>query len=309
MIYYNGQIISPEKFRVPSYTISPFSAQHLGLLKELSCAVDTDFQILDKKFNTHEFKLSGKDAIATALSFYNLKTEDEVYIITTTGNKYVSSCVTNVISKYCQWSRELTEKTKLIFVIHEFGLIYPNMESLLDLNIPIIEDLAMSLFSTNDSSRIGKYGDFTIYSLPKFFPVQFGGVLQYNNDLYKKDVLNDEEQPFQIYLKKTISFFLKHEEENRYKRRINYSYYVKKFKELGIQTRFDYNDNETPSVFMFSSETIELCELKFFMQNNGVECSKFYGENAFFLPVHQNLNQYDLDYIFNLVKYFIYENG
>jgi dTDP-4-amino-4,6-dideoxygalactose transaminase len=43
------------------------------------------------------------------------------------------------------------------------------MESLLDLNIPIIEDLAMSLFSTNDSSRIGKYGDFTIYSLPKFF--------------------------------------------------------------------------------------------------------------------------------------------
>jgi hypothetical protein len=27
----------------------------------------------DKKFNTHEFKLSGKDAIATALSFYNLK--------------------------------------------------------------------------------------------------------------------------------------------------------------------------------------------------------------------------------------------
>jgi hypothetical protein len=38
------------------------------------------------------------------------------------------------------------------------------------------------------------------------FSVQFGGVLQYNNDLYKKDVLNDEEQPFQIYLKKTISF-------------------------------------------------------------------------------------------------------
>jgi hypothetical protein len=84
----------------------------------------------------------------------------------------------------------------------------------------------MSLFSTNDSSRIGKYGDFTIYSLPKFFLFSLG-VLQYNNDLYKKDVLNDEEQPFQIYLKKT-SFFLKHEEENRYKRRINYLYYVKK---------------------------------------------------------------------------------
>jgi hypothetical protein len=61
------------------------------------------------------------------------------------------------------------------------------------------------LFSTNDSSRIGKYGDFTIYSLPKFF-FNSVWVLQYNNDLYKKDVLN-EKQPFQIYLKKTISFF------------------------------------------------------------------------------------------------------
>jgi hypothetical protein len=41
----------------------------------------------------------------------------------------------------------MVERKLKDIVIHEFGLIYPNMESLLDLNIPIIEDLAMSLFS------------------------------------------------------------------------------------------------------------------------------------------------------------------
>lgn len=308
MIYYNEQIINPEKFRIPSYTISPFSTQYLEVLKELSSDENLDFQILNDKFGTHEFTLNGKSAISKALSFYNLKKEDEVYIITTTGNKYVSSCVTDEITKYCQWSRKLTENTKLIFVIHEFGLIYPEMNSLLKLQIPIIEDLAMSLFSTNKSNKIGKYGDFAIYSLPKFFPVQFGGVLRYNKDFYHRYFLENEQLPYQVFLKKIASCFLKQEEENINKRRVNFLYFRKKFEALNLQTRFVYSDNETPSVFMFSSDIIDLCKLKVFMQNNGVECSKFYGENSFFVPVHQNLSQFDLDYIFNLVKYFIYEN-
>ena len=59
---------------------------------------------------------------------------------------------------------------------------------------------------------------------------------------------------------------------------------------------------------MFSSNTIDLDGLKIFMQKNGVESGKFYGENTFFLPVHQELEKFDLDFIINLVKYFIIEN-
>lgn len=308
MIYWNGQIINPENFRLPSYNISPFSTEQLALLDNINYLEDENLVLktLNEKFGDYEFTLSGKLAISKALSFYDLKNNDEVYIITTTGNKYVSSCVTNEIEKYCKWSRELSEKTKLIFVIHEFGMVYQHMETLLELGIPIIEDLAMSLFSTDVTNKTGKYGDFTIYSLPKFFPLQYGGILRYNKEANK--CIIDNSEVFQQKLKKVISFLLASKEDIIVKRNKNYKYLEEVFTELGFNTRLNLSKRETPSVYMFSSDVLDLSKLKIFMQRNGVECSVFYGENTFFLPVHQNLKQFDLDYIINLIKYFIYEN-
>jgi hypothetical protein len=308
MIYWNGQIINAECFRVPSYNISPFSTEQLALVENINYLADKNlvFKTIYEKFGDYEFTLSGKAAISKALSFYDLKNTDEVYIITTTGNKYVSSCVTNEIEKYCKWSRELSEKTKLIFVIHEFGMIYQYMEKLLELGIPIIEDLSMSLFSTDVTNKTGKYGDFTIYSLPKFFPLQYGGILRYNKEVNKSFIDNSE--VFQQKLAKVVSFLLGTKEEIIVKRNKNYKYLEEVFTELGFNTRLNLSNRETPSVYMFSSDLLDLNKLKIFMQRNGVECSVFYGENAFFLPVHQNLKRFDLDYIINLIKYFIYEN-
>lgn len=309
MFYWNGQIINPEKFRVPTYNISPFSTNQLSLINDiLSENKNDNFEALNRKFGNHEFTLNGKSAIATALSFYNLKFNDEVYIITASGNKYVSSCVTGEIEKKCRWSRELSEHTKLIFVIHEFGMVYPNMEGLLELKLPIIEDRAMSMFSTNEVDKIGKYGDFAIYSLPKFFPLQYGGILRYNNKNFLINQKRNNSQPFQTDLKKITNFFLSQEKDIIQKRKENYKYFEKLFNDLNISSRLNLNDKETPSVFMFSSENLNLPGLKIFMQENGVECSVFYGENSFFLPVHQNLNQFDMNYIVNLIKYYIYEN-
>ena len=48
-------------------------------------------------------------------------------------------------------------------------------------------------------------------------------------------------------------------------------------------------------------------KLKIFMQSNGVESSIFYGEDAFFIPVHQNLKDLDLDYFVTLIEYFVKE--
>jgi dTDP-4-amino-4,6-dideoxygalactose transaminase len=308
MIYWKGQIINPENFRIPSYFISPFSTEQLAILDKINYIKDENrmFKTIQEKFGDCEFTLSGKSAISKALSFYNLKNIDEVYIVTTTGNKYVSTCVTNEIEKHCKWSRELSEKTKLIFVIHEFGMIYKNMEQLIKLNIPIIEDLAMSLFSSDTVNQAGKYGDFTIYSLPKFFPLQYGGVLRYNKEVNKLSI--DNSQSYQESLKKAVSYLLNQEIQIKLKRKNNYDYFKNKLIDLDIKTRLNLSESETPSVFMFSSDVIDLDNLKIFMQKNGVECSVFYGEKSFFLPVHQNLKKFDLDYIINLIKYFIYEN-
>ncbi|WP_303317674.1 DegT/DnrJ/EryC1/StrS family aminotransferase [Flavivirga abyssicola] len=311
MIYWKGQIINPEDFRVPSYYISPFNVKELSKIDKIkSIPSDHNDMVakLNSKFGNHEYLVSGKEAMYKALSFYNLDKNDEVYVVTSTGNKYVSSCVTNEIEKYCNWSRKRSDKTKLVFVIHEFGVVYKQMDELKETNLPIIEDLAMSLFSNDSDGKIGTYGDFAIYSLPKFFPIQFGGVLRYNNPKFSDDELGKNELPFQIDLKRTSHFYLKKEKKIIKKRLANYNYYALKLNKIGLNTRFILNSKETPSVFMFTTDSLNLNELKVFMQKNGVECSIFYGENAFYLPVHQNLKKFDLDFIINLIKYFTIEN-
>ncbi|RXM40022.1 hypothetical protein BOQ62_08165 [Chryseobacterium sp. CH21] len=230
MIFYKEQIINPENFRQPSFFISPFRTSDLGqndtIIKDDSVPDD---ELLKKYYSffgeKHEFFLRGKEAIHQALSFYNLKKDDEVLIITTTSNLYISSCVTKEIEKFCHWSREKTNKTKLIFVIHEFGKIFPDMERIKSYNIPIIEDCAMSMLSNNSQNQIGKSGDFTIYSIPKFFPVQFGGILRFNNNHKLKS-----DQPYRNYLRKICLHYLKNIEHIITQRKTNNQYLISKLK-------------------------------------------------------------------------------
>ena len=117
----------------------------------------------------------GKEAISEVIRKLNLKEEDEVYINSTFGTKYVSSCVTSTIFNFCKPSKVITEKTRLIFIIHEFG--YPN-EKVFELlyhenrnGIPIVEDCAQSGYSFFESGqRIGTVGTYSIYSLKKILP-------------------------------------------------------------------------------------------------------------------------------------------
>ena len=40
------------------------------------------------------------------------------------------------------------------------------------------------------------------------------------------------------------------------------------------------------------------------MQTNGIECSVFYGQNAFFIPIHDFIQENDIDYMCALLEFF-----
>ncbi|KQT22956.1 hypothetical protein ASG22_14515 [Chryseobacterium sp. Leaf405] len=307
MIFHKEQIINPDSFRQPSFFISPFTTADLkrnaDIVKNSSFCEKTVSSYNDF-FGQHEYFLSGKEAIFKALSHYDLTKEDEVLILTPSSNLYVSSCVTNEIEKICTWSREKSDKTKLIFVIHEFGKIFQDMETIKNYNLPIIEDCAMSLFSNNADHHIGSYGDFTIYSLPKFFPLQFGGILKIN----KPDYVVIEHKPYHDYLQKLVMHYLDDATNIINKRKDNYNYLLSALRRLGFKNFTEYSEFETPSVFMFENNGLHLSDFKIFMQKNGVECSIFYGKDVFFIPVHQALGVFEMDYIINLIEFFIHEN-
>lgn len=310
MEFFNHFLVNPERFRIPQYAISPFSHEWI----KTNYALSKSDQPVNKDLLSHYFGHylcfeSGRSALSCALAQYGLSTDDEVWILTTTGNRYISGCVTREIEKYCKWSRQQSEKTKLILVNHEFGTVYRAMDEVLKFNLPVIEDMAMSMFSTDDNRQTGNYGDFTIFSLPKFFPVQWGGILKINNPSFRH-IQPITGNPFLSQtLLKYVSFYLADAASINQLRKQNNILFQNHLGCLDFKNRFTYSENETPAVYMCSTpSSVNLDGLKVFLQQNGVESSVFYGENAFFVPVHQYLKEEDILFIVSLIKYYCNDN-
>ena len=300
--FLDGFLISPAPFRLMNMTMSPFSTEDAFVnrklwLKNKVTSVDT------VEVNGHQGTVtrSATEALALALSQLHLVHDSEIWIETTTNNRYISSCVTNTIERFCKWSRNRTEKTVAILVVHEFGFVYPRMSDLVKLNIPIIEDAAYAMFSTGKEGMIGSWGDYVIYSLAKMFPMQAGGVLVCKNDvLLHRDMNLDESQ----YFSRCYRRYIGQREDIICQRIRNHTILKGLFADMGFESRFHPEQGEVPGAFMFKAPGYNLAGLKIFMQSQGVECSVFYGEESFFVPCHQRMEECHLRYIADLVKWF-----
>ncbi len=125
---------------------------------------------------------NGKRALDLLLRHLKVEPTDEVFITSTFGTRYVSSCITCTIFNHCKPSKTLTSHTKLILIIHEFGVPHPQLDQMrAEANrqgISMLEDCARSAESTLPSgARLGTVGDFAIYSLRKILPLADGGLL------------------------------------------------------------------------------------------------------------------------------------
>lgn len=296
----------------PSYRISPFSTRDIS---NITCnSHDPNAQrLISNFFYGHEYKLteSGRTAIEIALMEISLKKSDTVTILTTSNNYYVSSCVTNAIEKHCQWNRIIGPDTSVIFVIHEFGSLYKTVASLKEYDVPIIEDYAHSFASiseyTNGVSNERFVGDYVIFSFPKFIPVQFGGAIVSTNKNIKSLGIEEDKKH---YLMSTLANNLQKIDEISSLRRIIYQMLVEQFSKLGGTPYFEYLETEIPGAFLFKLDLSQdvLQRLKMYTQSYGIESSVYYGENAFFIPCHQRLTYFDVEYFFEIVNGFIKEN-
>jgi hypothetical protein len=300
-------VFNPDQYLTPSYRISPFTTADVGRNSKMA-ADDFAVQYFNSRFGQHQWQYTatGREAIRLALKKYELQPTDVVTILTTSQNFYISSCVTSEIESICQWNRKLTAETKLIFVNHEFGYPYPNMAELVATGLPIIEDCCTTFFSQDEAGTLGKYGDFSVYSFPKFFPIQIGGLLvsNVNKELPRQtDLVQSEKQ----YIENVVSFHLRQENSLLEKRRENYDYAVTLFSKLGLVPRFAEDIKAIPSVLVLNNNGLipDLNQLKLTLYSHGIQNSIFYGEDAFFIPIHQNLSLSDLDYFSEVIQSFI----
>jgi hypothetical protein len=297
-------VINPDPYSLPCYRIGPFQTRDLSINHNLQDSEVLN-EYLNDRFGGKEvlFTVNGREAINLALDHFNLKKNDVVTILTTSGNLYISGCVTKEIEKFCKWSRRIVPETKIIFVNHEFGYIYPDMEYLISLGFPIVEDCCTTFFSQNQEMKVGTYGDFAIYSFPKFFPIQIGGMLVNNNNLplVKDSIINSETKS---YIKRVLGNYLGSINELLDKRNSIFNYGIDLYKSIGLTERFNSEKFTVPSVMLLNNNSIikDLPLMKTILWAHGIQSSVFYGEDAFFIPSHQNLDKNDLFYFFEVLK-------
>ncbi len=300
-------IIEPDPFLLPTYRISPFKTSDITA-NCLMADSDGFNDYLNNRFKGKQYwyTLNGREAIGLALDEYDLAKDDVVTILTTSNNFYISGCVTKEIEKRCSWSRDITKNTKVIFVNHEFGYPYEGIKELKKYNIPIIEDCASSFYSIDSNKMIGTVGDFVIYSFPKMFSIQIGGLLV-SNIKHELEIETQLDPKLCTYIKNALANQVVVQDQIIKSRLNNYQRLKEEFEQYGVSQFFSNKEGSVPGVFMFSTEGLELdlTKLKDYYNQHGVQCSVFYGKEAFFLPVHQNLSDQDLLYFSEIFNSFI----
>jgi dTDP-4-amino-4,6-dideoxygalactose transaminase len=108
------------------------------------------------------------------------------------------------------------------------------------------------------------------------------------------------------YIKKVASHYIKQKEELLNKRASIYNYGIERYQELGFTERFARNELMIPNSMLLKNNGIinDLPALKICLWQHGIHSSVFYGEDAFFLPSHQNLTETDVDYFVEVIKSF-----
>ena len=300
----NCFVMAPDRYLVPAFKMSPFRTSDLALNRNLPFSADIDDYFSDRfKNRRFVYCANGRQAIGLALKHLGVGANSHVTILTTTGNSYISGCVTAEIEKLGRWSRELREDTNAVFVNHEFGFAFEQLLDLKRRNVPIIEDACYAFASDNGEHSLSRVGSFTVYSFPKFFPIQVGGLLVFED---RFDVEEPVDAETKRYMQKVLSFHIQRLDVIKQARREHYRYLAARFQALGFPPRFELTDSTVPGAFMFKTGgTVDLPALKTFLCNQGLECSVFYGEDAFFIPVNQALAKGELDYFYESVSCFV----
>jgi len=143
------------------------------------------------------FGPSGRWLLGAALASRGLERPDEIAIITTSDETYVSTCVSVIAFNFAKISRVVTPNTRVVVVIHEFGFVCDDIRERIEnwqrAGIFVVEDCAHIVGLDLDGGRLGGFGDMALYSLPKVVPVQSGGILR-TRELIKLPVMSEDQR-------------------------------------------------------------------------------------------------------------------
>jgi hypothetical protein len=295
-------IMKPPELQ-PQLQLTPFDTKALGE------AVHADHEsivpaALSKFFDNQPYTFFPRAMYGICTLIKHLKNKHglgdtaSVWITTNTDSPYVSSCATSAIEQSLSWTRGLTDQTAVIFCIHEFGFPHPRLQQLRkiadDRGILLIEDCAYGW----GTAGIGQIGDYSIYSLAKTFPLQFGGYIT-GVEFDHQTLWNDygcSDRGKQEYTEARLASWLPNMADSAVRRRKNYEWYTSLFG--ADRTVFMLNEATVPGAYVLAMNSEEKMQIvSAFVRRFGIECGNYWQNAAITLPVHQRLELGHLEYI------------
>ncbi|HLN15235.1 MAG TPA: DegT/DnrJ/EryC1/StrS family aminotransferase [Acidimicrobiales bacterium] len=160
--------------------ILPLAALTEATEAELLSVPETDPFGADERHS--HFGPSGRWLLGAWLSTVVGRRSEEIAILTTSDETYVSTCVTIAAFNHGRVSRLVTGDTVAVVVIHEFGYVFADIAERCAewraRGLAVLEDCAHLVGTTPEGERVGIYGDAALYSLPKVLPAPSGGLLR-----------------------------------------------------------------------------------------------------------------------------------
>ncbi len=307
-----GFVVRPIAHNHPAFLLIPVTAGDMAsnAARLTNNVTDNGCSLVEQRYpgKVCTPTASGRHALELVLRDIGVQRGDNVAIYTTTGNCYISGCVTQTIESRADWIREgIDGNTRAILVNHEFG--YPfdieRLRALRRFGLPIIEDCAYSMGCHYENGvRVGSFGDYAIFSLPKYLPAQVGGFALSAEPLLSVAMSNNDRR----YVEAVLATYYPELESIAKNRCENHLALAERLQDLGIRPLLKLNQGAVPGVFLFRYEgSLDYPALKEYLWAMGVQCSVFYGKEAFFLPCHQASSRAYMDMIHALLKAFIDE--
>lgn len=302
-------IILKKPHNVPVIRLTPFR----GFENKREINVPVDLPLSFKDCVT--FFPRASYALYGCLKYLDLNQDDTVLIVKTFGSKLISGCVTKQIERVCKWKlyghdEFLDKDVKAVLIINEFGLIMKQFNDVVkkfkDLNIPVIEDSAWMI--GRDRLR-NSLADFTIYSCQKTLGINYGGILHGVDldddfmwsigclDTFKRTKFFNEED----FSLSTVNI----------NKRINLWRYYDSLVRGDCMTPdncYDYagaieRGEWMPTVYLQRfKDDAEADAIVERLEDFGIEAGRYWGEPIVYLPIHQNMTEAEVEYMFAVVR-------
>ena len=244
---------------------------------------------------------SGRQAISLLLEHLQPRRPEEVCVLTTFDFPNVSSCVTCTIFNVCKPSRVVSDVTRAVFVIHEFGVVHPEIMRWRELcdqrGVPLIEDCAHTMDSARDGIRAGTVGDYVICSFPKVFPMAYGGAL-----VCSSGILPTPRSPEVAVegVRSEVGPHLARLTDYSQQRRRVFRAIQRRLRPLGLDPFIDLDDSISP--WFFPVRTPRFSRYLQLARQVGVDCARWPGTDIVVLPCHQFLTDEDIEGIGRFVE-------